>query len=58
VLTGGAKNVSEGAWLLDVLDDSIDELVEVAVKTAEEAENVEELRKEDEEASTMLWTDV
>ena len=44
--------------MLDVLDDSVDELVEVAVKMAEEGENMEELRKEDEEAITMLWADV
>ena len=42
----------------NVLDDSVDELVAVAVRIAEEAENGEELKKEEEEAITTLWTDV
>jgi hypothetical protein len=42
-----------------VVDDTINELVEVTVETPEEVGNAEEeLRNEDDEAITMLWTDV
>jgi hypothetical protein len=59
VLIGGAKIVREEVWLFNVVDDTINELVEVTVETPEEVGNAEEeLRNEDDEAITMLWTDV
>ena len=58
MLIGGAKIVGEGVWLFDVLGDATDELVKVAVKVPEMAENAGEHRKQDDDAMTMHLTDV